>query len=297
MRIVIATFLTVVWANSLGQNIESFGFFAGLNAPITIDEGLQKDPRYFGEFTIRGTPIGFAYGYDRVGHGFVITPQYLQIGQKYSIKNTINGEIGTREIQMNYISLPVALKIHINDLAFFRLSGIAALNFNYLLSGKEIISHSASKVKYPAGVSIPTTPGYVVAYDGVFIPEVHNLEYVSTDKFNAFQVFAGLGLRSDFDLNENWSINFDGRVNFGIFDPRQTSYLNELKKPTGSADINGNPGAPDLPGQRREIYLTVDFGLSYIIQSKNKFKTKRTSIKNRGGNSDRSKAKNKKPKG
>lgn len=296
MRSLLVTFLSLTFANAVGQNIEAFGFFAGFNFPITIDEGLQKDPRYFGRFTIRGTPIGFSYGYDRVGFGYLFTPNYIQIGQKFTIKNSIGGEVGTRDVQMDYASLPIALKLHINDLAFFRLSAVAAVNFNYLLNGRETITHSASKVKYVPGISIPTDPGYIVAYDGVFIPEVNGLEYVSKDKFNAFQIFAAFGLRSDFDLNDNWSINFDGRANFGIFDSRTSDYLDLLKKPTGPNDVNGNPGAPDLSGQRRDIYLTVNFGISRIITTKTKFKTKKTTITNRSGGGTAGKPKNKKAK-
>ncbi len=284
MRSFLVILLSLTLANAVGQHVESFGFFAGFNIPVTIDEGLQKDPRYYGRFTIRGTPIGFSYGYDYVGYGYLITPSYLQIGQNFTIRNTIGGEIGSRDVEMDYFSLPIAFKIHINDMAFFRLSAVAALNFNLLLNGREKITHTASKVIYPAGVSIPTSPGFIKAYDGVFIPELTDFEYVSKDKFNSFQVFAALGLRSDFDLNDNWSINFDGRANFGILDPRQSSYLDQLKNPTGPADFNGNPGSPDLPGQRREIYLTVNFGISRIIQSKVKFKVKKTGITNRSGN-------------
>ena len=46
------------------QDIESFGIFGGLNIPFTIDQGLKKDPRFYGKFTLRATPIGFNYGYD-----------------------------------------------------------------------------------------------------------------------------------------------------------------------------------------------------------------------------------------
>jgi hypothetical protein len=283
-------------ATASSQNVESFGFFAGFNFPVTIDDGLQKDPRYYGQFTIRATPIGFSYGIDRVGYGYLFTPSYLQIGQKYLIRNTVGGEVGVRDIQMDFFSLPIALKLHINDLSFFRLSAVAAINVNYLVNGRESISHSVSKIKYPTGVSIPTDPGYIISFDGVFVPEVDNLEYVSADKFNALQVFAGVGLHSDFDLSDNLSLNFDGRVNFGIVDSRKSDYLDKLKNPTGPIDFANKPGAPDLYGQRRDVYLTVNFGLSYIISSKAKFKTKKTTIGNRGGNAGTPKPRNKKPK-
>lgn len=274
--------LTLCNSHASAQNVEAFGIYGGFNFPVTMDEGLSKDPRYFGQLTFRTTPIGFSYGVDKVGFGYILTPCYLQAGQKFSIRNSIGGEIGTRDIQMDYISLPIALKLHINDLSFFRLSGVLGLNVNYLIKGRETISQAASKVTYPLGVTIPKDPGYVAAYDGVFVPAVDNLEYVSNEKFNSIQLFAALGLRADFDINDEWSINFDGRANFGLFDSRQTSYVNQLKNPSGEPDFNGNPGAPDLPGQRREIYLAVSIGISKIIQTKNKFKTKRTGITNRG---------------
>jgi hypothetical protein len=247
------------------QNIESFGVFGGFNIPFTIDQGLKKDLRYYGKFTLRGTPFGFNYGYDKSGYGFVITPQFLQIGQKYTIHNTSGGEVGIRNIKMNFISLPVALKIHINDIAFFRLSMVAALNFQYLFQGQETVTLSASKLKYPASVHVPTDPGYTQVYDGVFVPDIHNEAYVTKDKFKPFQLFAAVGLRSDFDLNDDWSLNFDGRANFGIFDPRKNDYIDQLKQ---------TKDAPDLYGQRRDVYLSGSIGIARIIQVKEKFKSR-----------------------
>jgi hypothetical protein len=244
------------------QHIESFGVFGGINFPFTIDQGLQKDPRFYGRFTLRGTPIGFSYGYDKLGHGFVVTPSFIKIGQKFSIKNTQGGDIGIRDINMDYLSVPIALKIHLNDLAFFRLSAVAALNFDYLLNARETITHEAGKVRYPPGVIVPSDPGYTATYDGVFVPAVDKQVYVSKDKFKPFQLSAGIGFRSDFDFSDNWSMNFDGRAVFGIFDPRSQSYVNQLK-----AGSSSNP-APDLYGQRRNVYLYAAIGVSRIFQIK-----------------------------
>lgn len=267
------------------QNVESYGIYGGLNFPFTIDEGLRKDPRFYGQFTLRASPFGFCYGYDKVGHGFVVTPGFFQIGQKFIIKNTIGGEVGSRDVRMNYISLPVAFKLHINDMAFFRLSLVASVHANFLISGKELITHSASKLRYPSGVAVPTDPGYAEVYDGVFVPDVTDLEYVSKDKYKPIQLFAGLGLRSDFDINEDWSINFDGRANASVFDPRKAEYINQLK----AAD-----NAPDLYGKRREVYLSVAIGISRIIQIKDSFQGKRSSkLKPH----ESGKPRNKKPKG
>jgi hypothetical protein len=280
MRFTLAFILFLgTWHLAVGQNVESFGLFGGLNAPFTLDQGFQKDPRFLGKLTVRGTPFGFNYGMDYLGYGFLISPSYLQIGQKFIVQNTSGGHAGVRDVNMNYFSVPVTLKLHINDIAFFRLSLVAALNFNYLIEGKETMSYVSSKLKYPPKVSVPTDPGYVVSYDGVFVPEVNDQVYVSKDKFKPIQVFAGLGLRSDIDLNDHWSLNFDGRANFGIFEPRKSSYIQQLQNPSGPADINGSPGAPDLYGIRRDAYLSAQIGFSKIIVTKKAFKPKHTEQK------------------
>jgi len=282
MKAVITGFLLIIFAQASAQNVEAFGVFGGFNFPFTIDQGLNKDPRFYGRFTLRATPVGFVYGYDRVGHGILLTPNYTQTGQKFIIKNTTGGDVGTRDVQMSYFNIPVALKLHINDMSFFRLSMVAAIQPSFLIKGQDTYTISspnqATKLKYPAGVSVPTDPGYEQVYDGVFVPDMDNEVYVSKDKFNSFQLFAALGLRSDFDLNDDWSINFDGRANFGIFDTRTKDYVSQLQNPSGPADINGTPGAPDLYGQRREVYLSVAFGISRIIQTKQSFKPKATTV-------------------
>jgi hypothetical protein len=262
LRNVTIVFLVFAALTSEAQHIESYGIFMGMNFPFTIDQGLRKDPRYVGQFTLRATPVGFSYGYDKIGHGFVVTPSFTKVGQKYAIKNTQGGEVGKRDIQMDYLSIPVALKLHLNDLAFFRLSVVASINFDYLMNAKETITQEASKQRYPPGVMIPTGPDYTTVYDGVFVPALNKSEYISKDKFKPFQVSAGVGFRSDFDFNDNWSMNFDGRAMFGIFDPRKQTYVDQLKQ--GS---NSNPQA-DLYGQRRDVYLYATIGISRIFQIK-----------------------------
>jgi Outer membrane protein beta-barrel domain len=275
--------LLMVAFSAQAQKVESFGLFMGMNFPFTLDVGLHKDPRYFGQFTLRATPVGFSYGYDNVGYGFLMTPSFVKIGQKFAIQNTAGGTVGKRDVQMDYFSLPMALKLHLNDLAFFRLSVVAAVNFDYLISGKEVITHSASKLKYPKGVIIPSDPGYTEVYDGVFVPEINGQTYVTKDKFRSFQISAGVGFHSDFDFNDDWSMSFDGRAVFGIFDPRKDSYLNTLRGPGDTAD---------LFGQRREVYLAASVGFSRIIQIKETFKAKSTKS---GGSY--SKPRNRKPRG
>jgi hypothetical protein len=270
MRLFLIGLFLVFFHLAYAQNIESFGVFGGLTVPFTTDQGLRQDPRFFPKVVLRATPFGFFYGYDKSGYGFALTPSYTQLGQKFNVQNTIGGQVGYRDIRMNYLVVPATLKIHINDLSFFRLSLVASLAPSYLIKGQETETWDASKLKYPAGVSVPSN--YTVAYDGVYVPKVSNLVYVSNNKFSPLQLFGALGLRSDFDLNNDWSINFDGRANFGIFDPRKSSYVKTLKNPSASTpDAFGNPGSPDLYGARRDIYLSLQVGICRIIQTKEKF--------------------------
>ncbi len=110
----------------------------------------------------------------------------------------------------------------------------------FLLDGKETLTHEAAKLRFPAGVSVPTDPGYTIAYDGVFVPAVTNQIHVSKDKFNAFQLFGAIGLRSDLDLSDKWSVMLDGRANFALFDSRTKTYLDALKTPSGAADLRAH---------------------------------------------------------
>ena len=258
------------------QNVESFGIFGGMNIPITIDQGLSNDPRFISKFSLRGTPIGFYYGYDRPGLGFFVSPNYLTVGQTYIISNTTGGHVGSRDINMTYLSVPVGLKFHLNSMSFFRLSLVAALDFSFLLDGTETFTHSASKLRFPAGVSVPTDPGYAIVYDGVFVPDVSSQVHVSKDKFNSFQLFGGIGMRFDLDLSDHWSVMADGRANFGLLDSRSDAYTDQLKIPTGPPDVLGKPGAPDLYGSRRDVFLSFTLGVARIITTKPKFKARQS---------------------
>ncbi|MBK8290978.1 MAG: hypothetical protein IPK96_08520 [Flammeovirgaceae bacterium] len=56
MKAVFTGFLLIVFAQASAQNVEAFGIFGGFNFPFTVDQGLSKDPRFYGKLTIRSTP-------------------------------------------------------------------------------------------------------------------------------------------------------------------------------------------------------------------------------------------------
>ena len=91
---------------------------------------------------------------------------------------------------------------------------------------------------------------------------------MNKSQYKPFQISAGIGFRSDFDFDEDWSLNFDGRAVFGILDPRKKSYIEQLKAGTSAEPTT------DLYGQRRDMYLCGTIGVSRIIQIKLKFHAK-----------------------
>ena len=155
MRCLAFVLFVLVSKLAVAQNIESYGIYGGFNIPFTSDQGLARDPRFVTKFLIRATPIGINYGYDHVDFGYNISPCFVRIGQQFTIKNTAGGDVGSRDVSMSYLSVPMSLKIHINDMAFFRFSLVAGLNAAFLIHGEETITHTASKLYYPAEVAIP----------------------------------------------------------------------------------------------------------------------------------------------
>jgi len=248
------------------QNIVSYGLFTGVAVPFTYDEGVNKDPRYSARYDVKFSPIGFHYGVDYEGYGFLISPSLVKTGQNFNVINTVGGEEGVRKINMLYLNVPLSLKLHIIDLSFFRLSFVASGSFAYLLDGKETISHSYSKLRFSPDVISSLPPEYVVQYDGVLSPSVHNYEMLTNTDFKPFQVNVAAGFRSDLDISEKFMISFDLRANYGLFEPRSNSYLQKL---------NSNGTIYDLPGNRRDIFVYLTIGISRYFEIDKKVKDRK----------------------
>jgi len=277
----ILLFLFELFSISLfSQHVETVGIYGGFNIPVTFDTGLDKDPRYLRKFVAKGTPVGIHYEYGTTNSniGLVVTPSYLKLGQKYFILNKIGGEVGIRNIDMSYFSVPVGVKYKVVKLSFLRINLVAGLDFCLLLNGRETISHISTLLRYPPKVSVPDSPDYRVVYDGVYVPDVKGQVYVDKDKYRLFQLFGSFGLRGDFDLDVEgkWTLLFEAKLNYGLFDSRKNSYLSELKNPSGRPDVLGNPGATDLYGARHDSYVSVICGISRVITTGYKLKTRRT---------------------
>lgn len=172
--------------------------------------------------------------------------------------NSVGGQIGERSIDLSYIQIPLSLKLHIIDLEFFKVSFVGSVSPAYLLQGKETISHSSATMRFPAAVipNLPETYEYDAVYDVVYTPNI-NTTVAAKENFNSFQLYAGVGFRSDWDISEQWRVTFDLRGNYGLLDPRSK----ELRK-----RIENNLQIYDIYGFRRDMFLSFTIGLSRIAE-------------------------------
>jgi hypothetical protein len=247
----------------------SVGVFAGITSTYMWDEGVNLDARYKNRYDVKLAPIGFNYGVDYDGYGFIISPGLINIGQNYDVVNTSGGHEGVRKINLQYVDLPAAFKIHVIDMSFFKVSLVTGASVAYLLKGKEFIHHSATKLRFPAEVLPIDIPGYDEVYDGVYVPAVQRYTMLNTRDFNPVQIFGQVGFRSDWDVSEDWKISFDFRVNYGILEPRSDNYLQRLK---------AYETLYDLPGRRRDLFaqFSIAFSRYKDIEKKEKVRKKQS---------------------
>jgi hypothetical protein len=254
-------FCTVYFTSFSQENQISLGIFTGVTSPFTFDSGINRDSRYEQKYQVKLAPVGISYGVDYQGYGFVVTPSLINIGQDMNIVNSVGGFEGTRKINMQYLEVPIAIKFHVIDLSFFKVSVLAGVGAGYLIKGTETITHNYAKYRFPNETIQFLPSSYVVEYDGVIAPETNKLEIVKNEDFNKFQFFGSFGFRSDWDFNESWRIAFDIRANYGFTETRNDAYLARAKN---------HETIYDLEGDRREVFASFNIGIARYIEVEKK---------------------------
>ncbi|MCZ8216785.1 MAG: outer membrane beta-barrel protein, partial [Cyclobacteriaceae bacterium] len=244
----------------------SVGVFSRLTSTFTFDEGINIDPRYQAKYGAHFVPGGIHAGVDYMGFGFMIDPQITQIGQSFNILNTQRGQVGERNVKITYLQLPFSYKKHIIDLSFFKVSFVAGISYAQLLSGSESITHTASKLRFPANVYSILPDTYEAEYDGVVSPQVKDFETLKKSDFKSSQVFGSLGIRSDWDITDNARLSFDFRANMGAFDPRSAAYLERAEN---------NQTIYEISGERRDLFFSLTLGYSRYLFIEKKPKPKK----------------------
>jgi hypothetical protein len=244
----------------------SLGVFAGATSTFTFDEGINKDPRYQAKYGADFVPFGVHAGIDFDGFGFMIDPQVMQLGQSFNILNSAGGQVGDRKVSMTYLQLPFSLKKHIIDLSFFKVSWVMGASYGLLLNASERITHSNSKLTFPATVYNVLPTDYQVEYDGVVSPAVNNLKTLQKTDFKASQFFGSVGIRSDWDVTEHARLSFDFRGNIAAFDPRSSDYLQRSKD---------NLTIYEIFGRRVDAFASLTLGYSRYLFVEKKAKVKK----------------------
>lgn len=258
LRFVFLAFLLWSHATAYAQPYQvSLGIFSGITTTYSWDEGIFNDPRYQSRYDLKLAPIGISYGVDYTRFGFAFTPGLINIGQHHHIINNVSGHEGTRTMNLKYLQVPFALKVHVIDLAFFRISFMGGAGAGFLLDGEETVSHNQAKYRFPMETYPHLPDNYIVEYDGVLAPHVSRLPIVTKEDYNRFQAFAFIGFRSDWDLSENWRTTLDLRVSSSVFDSRNDAYL---------ARIDAREAIYDMPGKRRDLFATLTLGFSRFIE-------------------------------
>lgn len=266
-------FSVLFLALSLGSMAQQYsmalGIYTGMTVPYTYDKGINNDPRYQERYAAKFAPLGVMFSVDYAGFGVMTNPGLITLGTNYSIVNTEGGHDGRRIINLSYVQIPVAFKLHIIDLSFFRVSGVASFAPAILVDASDKITHSSTKLVFPEETILP--PGYTREFDGVVVPAIKEQTVMRKKDYNALQLFAGLGVRSDWDFTAHWRLSFDFRVNYGLTDSRSSEYISHVKK---------YEALYDTPGRRNEMFAQLSLGIArYLDWDKND----RARQKNNGG--------------
>jgi hypothetical protein len=125
LRLLLAVFLLFTGLRGNAQQYSvAVGVYGGITVPYTLDGGMDTDSRYKSNYTVKAQPIGFNFSMDYENIGFQISPGIFTIGQNYYVVNSSGGQDGERKLDLHYAMLPIALKVHLIDMSFFRVSAM-----------------------------------------------------------------------------------------------------------------------------------------------------------------------------
>jgi hypothetical protein len=233
------------------------GVYGGMTVPYTLDEGIDKDPRYKSRYMIKAQPAGLMFAMDYQNVGFLLSPGIYTLGQNYYLVNASGGQDGERKLDLHYAMLPVSFKVHLIDLSFFRVSAVASASVAFLYNVKDRLVHKYTKLRfpYPTYPIIEQLPGYSIEYDGVIAPPT-DLRVSSKSDYKSLQFFGGIGLASDWNVTQHWRVTFDFRVNYGVLDSRSDEYLRR---------IGNYESIYDTPGARKEMFAQINIGICRFL--------------------------------
>ncbi len=257
LRLFFVLLLTSYGIRTFGQQHSvAVGIYGGMTVPYSLNGGMDKDPRYKSRYNVKAQPVGLQFTMDYENVGFQISPGVFTLGQDYYVVNTSGGQDGKRDIDLNYVILPLTFKLHLIDLSIFRVSAVATGGIGYLYGASDVLTHDYTKLKFPSQTfPLLPQPPYMLEYDGVVSPAT-KLEISEKSDYKPLQLFAGIGLTSDWNVTEKWRLTFDVKVHYGFTDPRNSDYKKRIKQ---------YESVYELPGNRSELFAQVSIGVARFL--------------------------------
>ena len=96
----------------LAQPRIHLGLTTAMNSTFVLDKGLSQDPRYNSTANYEWAPIGFNFGID-IGKKFGLQLETIKAaqGQIFQIIDTYDKVVGARNIDLEYLQLPLLMKM------------------------------------------------------------------------------------------------------------------------------------------------------------------------------------------
>jgi hypothetical protein len=272
LKIVLGFLLLVANVQSVFSQVH-LGATSAYNATFVLDKGLSEDPRYNSTMTYNWSPVGIAFGVDITpGFGLQLESILSKQGQIYDVINTAKEISGSRQINLEYLNLPLLMKFMSKGTGNVRTNFNIGPQMSILRAGVESLTTNAGDYEIPEGIDFATIkedyPSAIDNENGTYtipedIPSRDILTKAANDfKNTEFQLAASFGL--DFDIARNIFLTTQVRANYSFTDMRGEDVLNSLKAGEYS----------ELFGNRANVMIGVQFGLHYYFGTLRSFREK-----------------------
>jgi len=239
------------------------GLTTGINSTIVLDKGLSEDPRFNSTFSYKWAPIGMAVGFDlSPKFGIQLEAIVANQGQIYDVVDIFDDLVGSREIDLSYVHIPLLMKFMNGSNKKGRMNFSLGPQLSILTTGIEAIQYIASTQEIPDGLEIPA--GSVDNGNGTYdVPTLPYTELLSTTAESEVQQFKDTEVQIagsfgfDFDITKNLYLTTLVRINYSFTDMRNDELLEILEE--------GGDGAFDVFGRRANVLIGLQFGIHFMI--------------------------------
>ncbi len=258
----------LVWTVFLPASINAqmkfhLGLTTGINSTIVLDKGLSEDPRFNSTFSYKWAPIGMAVGFDLSPRfGIQLEAIVANQGQIYDVVDILDDLVGSREIDLSYVHIPLLMKFMNGSNKKARMNFSLGPQLSILTTGIEAIQYIASTQEIPDGLEIPA--GSVDNGNGTYdVPTLPYTELLSTAAESEVQQFKDTEVQIagsfgfDFDITKNLYLTTLVRINYSFTDMRNDELLEILEE--------GGDGAFDVFGRRANVLIGLQFGIHFMI--------------------------------